>query len=136
MSGYRWSRRSRERLATCDPDLILLFEEALSDPMCPSDMTVVCGHRGKAEQNAAYARGASKLRYPKSRHNSMPSMAVDVAPYIDGGISWSWPHYYPLAGHIKRVWSRLKDEGRVSGALVWGGDWTRFKDGAHWQIDR
>ncbi len=133
---YRWSQRSRDRLATCDPDLILLFNEALADPACPSDMSIVCGHRGEAEQNAAYARGASSLKWPRSRHNSVPSMAVDVAPYVAGSISWDWDYYRPLAAHIKRVWSRLKSEGRVSGSLVWGGDWTRLKDGPHWQIDR
>jgi peptidoglycan L-alanyl-D-glutamate endopeptidase CwlK len=63
-------------------------------------------------------------------------MAVDVAPYVNGGVSWSWPHYHPMAEHIKATWSRLKAEGKVAGTLEWGGDWRSFKDGPHWQINR
>jgi len=135
-SPYRFSRRSTERLQTCDPDLILLMNEALADPACPSDMTILEGHRGEARQNQMVAEGKSQLRWPKSRHNSFPSMAVDVAPYVNGGVSWSWPHYHPMAEHIKATWARLKAEGKVVGTLEWGGDWRSFKDGPHWQINR
>jgi hypothetical protein len=86
---YRYGKSSTKRLQSCDPDLILLFNQALADPACPSD----------------------------------------------GAISWSWPHYYPLADHIKATWARLKAEGKVHGELEWGGDWS-FKDGPHWQINR
>lgn len=135
-SRYRFSRRSTEQLQSCDPDLILLFNEALADSNCPSDMTILEGHRGEARQNQMVAEGKSQLRWPKSRHNSFPSMAVDVAPYVGGGVSWSWPHYYPMAEHIKGTWARLKAEGKVAGELEWGGDWRSFKDGPHWQINR
>jgi peptidoglycan L-alanyl-D-glutamate endopeptidase CwlK len=112
------------------------MNEALADPACPSDMTILEGHRGEARQNQMVAEGKSQLRWPKSRHNSFPSMAVDVAPYVNGGVSWSWPHYHPMAEHIKATWSRLKAEGKVAGTLEWGGDWRSFKDGPHWQINR
>lgn len=134
--GYRYGRRSTERLQSCDPDLILLFNEALADPTCPSDITILEGHRGEERQNQMVAEGKSQLRWPKSRHNTFPSMAVDAAPYVGGAISWSWPHYYPLADHIKATWARLKAEGKVHGELEWGGDWSSFKDGPHWQINR
>ena len=135
MSRYRYGRRSLERLNSCDPDLILLFTQALADPACPSDMTVLEGHRGEARQNEMYAAGKSQLRWPRSRHNSFPSMAVDAAPYVGGAISWDWKHYHPLADHIKATWARLKAEGKVHGELEWGGDWRRFKDGPHWQLN-
>jgi peptidoglycan L-alanyl-D-glutamate endopeptidase CwlK len=83
------------------------------------DITVLCGHRGKAEQDDAFARKTSKLTWPHSKHNKTPSMAVDIAPYpLDwndreaflvlrgfvlaraaalklriGVISWDLPHY-------------------------------------------
>ena len=41
---YRFSQRSLDRLNTCHPDLVLLMTEALADPDCPSDMTVLCGY--------------------------------------------------------------------------------------------
>mgnify|MGYP003649027901 CR=1 FL=1 len=136
LMAYRFSQRSLARLQTCEPDLVLLMTEALADPSCPSDMTVLEGHRGEDRQNEMVRTGKSQLAWPKSRHNSTPSQAVDVAPYVDGAVSWSWPHYYPLADHIKATWARLKADGRVSGDIEWGGDWTSFLDGPHWQIAR
>ena len=64
-------------------------------------------------------------------------MAVDAAPYV-GGISWEWKYYYPLADHIKATWNRLQKVGRVSKELrlEWGGDWSSFKDGPHWELVR
>ena len=135
-SGYRYGRRSTERLQSCDPDLILLMNEALADSACPSDITILEGHRGEERQNQMVAEKKSQLRWPRSKHNSFPSMAVDVAPYVGGSVSWDWKYYHPLAEHIKATWSRLQAEGKVVGELEWGGDWRSFKDGPHWQINR
>ena len=136
--AWAYSQRSLQRLQTCDSDLQLLFLEALADPECPSDITIVEGHRSEERQNQMVAEGKSQLRWPRSRHNSFPSLAVDAAPYIPaaGGLSWDWQHYHPLAAHIKAVWSRLQAEGKVHGTLTWGGDWSSFPDAPHWQIDR
>ena len=45
------------------------------------DHSIIEGHRGEFEQNAAFDRGSSKLRWPDSRHNSIPSTALDMQPY-------------------------------------------------------
>lgn len=130
---YRWSKKSAERLASCHDVLIALFDAAIESAPC--DMTILCGYRTEAEQDAAFAAGRSKVQYPNSRHNRIPSLAVDVAPYIDGAISWEWPDYYPLADHIKAVWAALPAEVTDGWRLEWGGDW-RWKDGPHYQIVR
>jgi len=132
---YRYGRRSLDRLGTCHQYLQTLMLAVLEDPGCPVDVSILCGHRTRDEQDAAYRRGATKLRWPKSKHNSFPSMAVDAAPYVNGAVSWDWTHYHPLAAHIKAVWARLSAEGKVSGQLEWGGDWRSFKDGPHWQLE-
>ena len=88
MSRYRFGRTSARRLATCTLDMQTLMVAAISADDCPVDFSVICGHRTEAEQNDAHARGASKLRWPKSRHNSYPSMACDVAPYVGGSVTW------------------------------------------------
>tara|TARA_R110000787_G_scaffold219674_2_gene328389 strand:- start:186 stop:608 length:423 start_codon:yes stop_codon:yes gene_type:complete len=134
---FRFSSRSLERLRTCHADLVLVMTEAIADPDCPSDFSVLEGFRDEAAQDAAYDSGASQLRWPQSRHNSTPSMAVDVAPYVDGGVTWDWAYYYPLADHVKRTWNRLSLEGATTGDyhLTWGGDWATLKDGPHWQLD-
>ena len=135
MASWRYSRRSMSRLETCHEHLVLLMVEALAHPGCPSDISVIEGHRSEARQNALRAEGKSQLSWPHSRHNSQPSRAVDVAPYVDGAISWDWEHYRPLAAHIKRVWAELLAAGRVSGSLEWGGTWRRFPDAPHWQLN-
>lgn len=134
--SYAFSSRSLSALNSCHSDLILLMTEALADPECPSDMSVLEGFRDEERQNQMVEDGKSQLPWPRSRHNSFPSMAVDVAPYV-GGISWDWQYYYPLAAHIKDVWQRLQMDGKTTGQydLEWGGDWTSFKDGPHWQLN-
>lgn len=79
---------SRVKLATCHADLRRLVEAVATGVDAGDlatagvrDLTVVCGYRGQAEQDAAYVAGASRLRWPNSRHNSVPSRAVDLAPY-------------------------------------------------------
>lgn len=139
---YRYGRTSQRRLATAHEYLQRLFVSALEDPACPVDITILCGHRTQAEQDALYAKGrtapgprVTSVQWPNSRHNSYPSLAVDAAPYVGGSVSWDWAHYHPLAEHVKATWARLKAEGKVTGELEWGGDWSRLKDGPHWQLN-
>ena len=101
----------------------------------PFDLTVLCGHRGQLEQEIAFKTGASKLRWPRSKHNAMPSLAVDVAPLIGGGVSWDWDDYNRLSPLILDEWAQMVDEGLTGGQkLTWGGSWASFKDGPHWQL--
>lgn len=134
--SYRYSSRSLSRLNTAHPDLVLLFREALDAPDCPSDITILEGFRSEQRQNELYDQGKSQLKWPRSYHNKTPSRAVDAAPYVNGGISWDWTYYHPLAAHLKATWKRLQAEGRVSSdlRLEWGGDWQSFPDGPHWQL--
>lgn len=73
----KFGKKSLERLRTCHDDLQLLCHAILED----MDITVLCGYRSEQEQNEAFAKGTSKLKFPKSKHNSYPSLAVDIAPY-------------------------------------------------------
>ena len=133
MASWRYSRRSMSRLETCHEHLVRLMVEALAHPDCPSDISVIEGYRGRERQNELKAAGKSQLSYPNSKHNKRPkSLAVDVAPYVNGAISWEWEHFDPLAAHIKRVWAELLAAGRVSGSIHWGGDW-RWRAGPHFE---
>jgi peptidoglycan L-alanyl-D-glutamate endopeptidase CwlK len=79
---------SKAKLAECHLDLQRLVQ-AVADGVSAGDLatagvtdvTVLCGYRGQADQEAAFASGASKVHYPNSRHNVKPSAAVDLAPY-------------------------------------------------------
>lgn len=68
---------SRAQLATCDPRLQKVLNEAIKY----FDFVVVEGHRGKEAQNRAYAKKLSQLPWPKGNHNALPSRAADIAPY-------------------------------------------------------
>lgn len=70
---------SIKRLNECDPRLIRLITEV--NNIYP--VQVICGRRGEAEQNKAFAEKRSKLKYPESKHNKDPSEAVDIVPDPD-----------------------------------------------------
>lgn len=70
------SELSEKRLADCHDDLKKIVHELVKE----MPIGVICGFRGEAEQNAAFKRGTSKLKFPHSKHNKIPSLAVDIAP--------------------------------------------------------
>ena len=132
---WAWGARSLARLGECHPLLSLLMHRVIKRADLPFDLTILCGHRGKADQDRAVATGASKLRWPRSKHNSVPSMAVDVAPFIAGTVSWDWDDYNRLSPLVKAEWAQMVSEGLTGGLrLEWGGDWRTFRDGPHWQL--
>lgn len=46
------------------------------------DCSIIEGHRTQDVQNEYFTRKLTTVRYPGSKHNQMPSRAVDVVPYI------------------------------------------------------
>ena len=90
------------------------------------DFEVICGHRNEKDQNQAYEDGKSKLKYPNSKHNIIPSLAVDLAPRP---IDWSNKEAFcHLAGIITATAHSL------GYTVKWGGDWHTFKDYPHFEI--
>ena len=75
--SYKFGKTSSERLATCDPRLQEIANEAIKY----IDFSIVCGHRTEEAQQEAFNSKASKVQWPDSKHNSLPSKAMDVAPY-------------------------------------------------------
>jgi peptidoglycan L-alanyl-D-glutamate endopeptidase CwlK len=114
-----FGKTSAAKLATCHPDLQRLFNEVVKHVDC----TIICGHRGQADQDAAVATGNSKVKWPHGKHNSLPSLAVDVMPYP---VNWSdskanLEHLNYFAGIVRGVAFMLNIPVR------WGHDWN--KDG-------
>ena len=112
---------SKRRLATCHPDLQLLVEAVAQD----LPLLVVCGHRGKLAQDAAFATKASKLQWPHSRHNTSPSEAVDLAP-----LPLKWQDKKAFAALAKTVKAAALKLGLE---IEWGGDWS-WPDLGHYQL--
>ena len=73
---YFFSQRSKRNLEKAHPDLQRLAHAVLEE----MDIAVICSYRGEVEQNRAFNEGKSKLRYPQSKHNVIPSRAIDIVP--------------------------------------------------------
>lgn len=118
----KFSKRSLERLGQCHVDLQIIFKEVIKHYDC----SILCGHRGKKEQDKAYKEGKSKLVFPKSKHNLTPSLAIDVVPYP---IEWNdLKRFYYFGGFVKGIASQLLKEGFISHEIRWGGDWDSDND--------
>ena len=112
-----FSARSELRLGSCDPRLQEICHEAIKI----IDFSVIEGHRSEARQNDAYDAGRSKLKWPESKHNQVPSLAVDIVPYP---VDWEQhSRFYVLAGVMFACAHKLGYK------LRFGGDWDM--DGEH-----
>ncbi len=109
-------QKSIIKLQRVDPRLVALVEAVHQIFPC----FVVDGYRDEHEQNMEVLKGTSNLKYPDSKHNSDPSLAVDLAPlpYAPDNIK----QLLYFAGYVMAVGSShgLK--------LRWGGDWKMRQD--------
>lgn len=122
--SFRLSQRSLVRLQGVHPDLIAVVKAAIR--LTEVDFMVIEGLRDPARQAVLVKAGASRTL--NSRHLS--GHAVDVAALVDGRVRWDWPLY----GRIAEAFKAAARELRVP--LTWGGDWTRLRDGPHFELDR
>lgn len=117
-------KKSRERLQGVHPDLVRVVEHAIT--LTPVDFVVLEGLRTPERQKQLMASGASMTL--NSRH--LTGHAVDLGALVDGEIRWDWPIYTRIAESMKASAASL------SVKLTWGGDWRRFRDGPHFELDR
>lgn len=113
---------SMKKLEGVHADLVKVVQRAAE--ICEIDFVVTEGMRTMKRQRELVAKGASKTL--KSRH--LTGHAIDVAPLIDGEVSWAWPPFYLIADAMKAAAVELNV------AIEWGGDWRSFKDGPHFQL--
>lgn len=127
----KWSNTSKERLEQCDERLQALAEAVLQIHDC----SVLTGHRSENAQNQAYVEGYSTIQWPYSKHNKLPSLAIDLAPFP---IDWeNTKRFYYFAGIVMGV---AKQMGLP---IRWGGDWdmdndlddSNFLDLVHFEIN-
>jgi peptidoglycan L-alanyl-D-glutamate endopeptidase CwlK len=128
---YQFGQKSQEKLKQLNYRLQQILLEAIQI----IDFSITEGHRDEETQNDLYDQGLSKLQFPDSKHNSYPSMAVDIAPYpIDFDDHYRFIY---LAGVIKAVAHRHGVK------IRWGGNWDgddiiirdqSFNDLVHFEI--
>jgi len=125
-----FSQTSKDRLATCDERLQKVFNEVIKY----FDCTIIQGHRGQVEQDAAFAAGKSQLKWPNGNHNKLPSKAVDVMPFP---IDWTDRERMTLfAGFVMGIATGMGID------IRWGGDWNQddkvkdnsFDDLPHFEV--
>lgn len=120
---------SLSRLSLCDGDLVVTLSYV--DRIYPFE--VICGHRSREEQNVAFLNGKSKVEYPNSKHNFLPSLAVDIAPKVNGKLilandSTSLNYQkelrqiYHFCGFVLAVFFNKGIK------VKWGGDWDSDLD--------
>lgn len=132
-----FGKKSKGLLETCDRRWINILNEVVKYYDC----TIITGHRDKATQNQKYEEGTSELKWPNSKHNSFPSMAVDVAPWPIpedwGDKEWKErTKFYELKAII------FYEAAKQNVKIRWGGDWDRdydytdnkFDDLVHFEI--
>lgn len=138
---YEYSRTSQNRLAQCHEDLQTIFNEVKQYV----NTSILCGHRNEETQNQAVDEGNSELPWPRSKHNSYPSMAVDAGPYQPQLKNLDWEDavaFGVFAGVVFTVAKQLFMDNRISHQLIWGGDWDSdgrsadetFRDYPHFEL--
>lgn len=119
----KFSQRSLDSLKGVHPDLVRVIANALQSS--PLDFTVIEGLRSAARQKQLVAQGASKTM--NSRH--LHGLAVDLMPVVPKGSDpWSWSFFNVLGPAVKRAAAQEQVP------ITWGGDWTTFKDGPHFEL--
>ena len=115
-----WSVNSKKVYDTLDGDLKVLVTRIRDEVV---DISLTSGYRDREEQNTLFENSLSTLRWPDSKHNRKPSLAVDLQPYPYPRSELKlWASLGYIAGHAHRI---AQEEGF---RIRWGGDWNRNGD--------
>ncbi len=121
----RFGKTSSDRLSTCHP----LLAELMRKVVKTRDCAILEGHRTERRQNELFAQNRTKVRWPDSQHNALPSLAVDVAPWYNDAPHVRWPdpncstharelgQWYLFIGYVQRTAEELGI------AIRCGADW-------------
>ena len=116
------SKTSKQKLNTCHSDLIKLIEAVAETEKC----AVICGFRGRHEQEKAYMAGKSKAKWGQSKHNLKPSHAVDVVP-----VPLNWEDIPAFEKLGEKIMAKAKELGI---SIRWGRDFINLKDYPHFEL--
>jgi peptidoglycan L-alanyl-D-glutamate endopeptidase CwlK len=133
--GYSYGKTSEARLSTCSEAVQRVMRRAAKY----LNISILCGVRGEQEQEAAFNSGASKVRWPDSDHNTIPSDAVDAGIYRPDIRNVDYDDHAAFGTLNGVVQVCAEEEGCVA---IWGHDWDHdnnykehdFKDRPHWLI--
>ena len=131
---YNFGERSLTNYKTLHQDLRLILDELIKI----YDFSIIEGHRTLETQRKYFYEGKSNLDgiVKQSKHQSYPSLAVDLMPYKKGTNAFSGDEldnrrFYMMMGMIKAISIRLFNNGLISHKVRFGLDWDSddtFKD--------
>ncbi|HGV9231982.1 TPA: M15 family metallopeptidase [Providencia rettgeri] len=125
MSKFKFSNRSEENLRGVHSDLVKVTRRALE--LTSIDFMVIEGKRTEARQRDLVK--SKKSQTMNSRH--LTGHAVDCAPLVGREIPWNdWFKFRLVADAMLQAGDELGID------VEWGGNWTSFKDGPHFQLSR
>lgn len=118
---FVFGKKSEAKLETCQEQLQFLARETIK--VSPIDFGIIHGWKSDEEQMENFLKGVSKLDgvNNKSKHQSLPSKAFDIACYIDGKITWD-EHYYAIVFGCMETIARQHNI-----PLRWGGTFNNKK---------
>ena len=121
---FKFSSQSLKNLETCDPQLIFLCKKVMETQVI--DFSIIQGHRTQEQQDKALISLASLVSWPNSKHNSRPSLAVDIAPYP---IDWNDKESFALLAGL------MLGVAASNGILIkWGGHFKSLQDMPHFEL--
>jgi peptidoglycan L-alanyl-D-glutamate endopeptidase CwlK len=122
---YKYSKISKQRWSTLHPDLQLSCQCLLHK----FDHSILAGYRNIFDQNTAYEKGYSTKKFPNSKHNQQPSIAVDIAPYPrDSNEESDKQRFVWMAAKLDDIVEELLHLGLISHRLRWGRNWDGDSD--------
>lgn len=131
-TGANWRKIARHQV---EPALANLIDEAAADlAQDHPELGVIVteGPRTHERQRQLKRLGASMTLHSKHIPDLSPTkraLAVDVAITVSGKVRWDWPLYDHFSRHAKAA------AARAGVKLTWGGDWPKYRDGPHYQIE-
>ncbi|MBQ1762690.1 MAG: M15 family metallopeptidase [Aquincola sp.] len=120
--------RSENALRGVHPQLqavVRLAAHAMQQRTDGLGFIVTQGLRTPQQQAELYRARATRTM--DSRH--LTGHAVDLAATVNGAVRWDWPLYPELAAVMKAAAANL------GVTIYWGGDWTNFRDGPHFELN-
>lgn len=128
---HSWGQKSQVCRASLRPELQLFADRLLE--RYEGDLSIIWGHRGQKAQHQAFITKKSRVDWPNSKHNKVPSDALDIVPYP---IDWD---DHAAFYRLHEVAVEVAEE--LGFIIIWGGDWDNdgdysdqtFNDLAHYQ---
>lgn len=120
MSNFKWGNRSLSNLYGIHHHLRQVADRALE--VTSQDMTVIEGLRSPERQAQLVSEGKSQTM--NSRH--LTGHAIDVAPWVNGSVSWDWEYFYAIGDAF------IKASKELDVPIRWGANW-RIHDLRNWE---